>query len=281
MSSVKLKESITSLPSYSELESDMRELVDRVLQRFSEGQVTIKKASKQIQGLFGEYDRDGKVHQIFNALARNMPLEEYIKATQRSKPLKNGAWTPEEDQLLIDSVNLYGTSDWMKIAESVGNGRTKAQCSQRWSRTLDPTISRELWTEKETLNLIKGVEKYGTKSWVKVAKMVGSRSDVQCRYHYKSYISSHQKKDIIKQIKTKQQQQPIIITPNPNSNASPHNTVNKSPGLKETLPSNEEINSFFLEDDAFELSKDFNQKDPLGFLDKMEFNEDINSSLHF
>ena len=268
MSSVNLQESILALPGYYEIEPDMRELVDRVLARFNEGQVSIKKASKQVQGLFGEHDKEGKVHLIFNALARNMPLDEYIKSTQRSKPLRNGAWSPEEDQLLLESVKKYGTRDWNRVAESVGNGRTKAQCSQRWSRTLDPTISRETWTDKETLNLIKGVEKYGTKAWVKVAKLVGTRSDVQCRYHYKSYITSHQKRDFLRQLKASR------------SHSHSHHPAPKAV-IKETpipITTPNEFN-ILLEDDVFDFPKDFLPKDPLSFLDKIEFGEDMSTTL--
>ena len=58
------------------------------------------------------------------------------------------------------------------------------QCSQRWRRSLNPSISRNNWTAEEEMDLIILVMQYGTQSWPQIAKKLGKRSDVQCRYHY-------------------------------------------------------------------------------------------------
>jgi hypothetical protein len=98
---------------------------------------------------------------------------------------KTRSWTDYENQRLLAGIHRYGIEDWQSVAAFVGNGRTRAQCSQRWIRGLDPRISKDGWTPEDDTRLDGLVERYGTKSWTKVANEMGNRSDVQCRYHYK------------------------------------------------------------------------------------------------
>ncbi|ELP90870.1 trichome differentiation protein GL1, putative [Entamoeba invadens IP1] len=44
------------------------------------------------------------------------------------------------------------------------------------------------WTEEEDRMLLKAVEALGTKQWVEVAKLVGTRSRKQCRERYVNHI---------------------------------------------------------------------------------------------
>jgi hypothetical protein len=94
------------------------------------------------------------------------------------------AWTDYENQRLLAAIHRFGTDDWVSVARFVGNGRTRAQCSQRWLRGLDPRICRDRWTPEEESRLQGLVQCFGTRSWTKIAGEMGNRSDVQCRYHY-------------------------------------------------------------------------------------------------
>ncbi|OHS96629.1 Myb-like DNA-binding domain containing protein [Tritrichomonas foetus] len=93
-------------------------------------------------------------------------------------------WSKYEDQRLIAGVHRLGFENWTKIAEFVGNGRTRSQCSQRWLRGLDPSISKDKWTDEEESQLIRLVSEYGTKAWRRISTQMKNRSDVQCRYHF-------------------------------------------------------------------------------------------------
>ncbi|OHS94337.1 Myb-like DNA-binding domain containing protein [Tritrichomonas foetus] len=93
-------------------------------------------------------------------------------------------WSVIEDKKLINAIKTYGTGNWSKIAQEVGGKRGKSQCSQRWTRCLNPEISHDKWTVEEDQNLLLLVEKYGLKSWRKIANSMGNRCDVQCRYRY-------------------------------------------------------------------------------------------------
>jgi hypothetical protein len=94
-------------------------------------------------------------------------------------------WTSYEDQRLLAGMHRFGMDNWQIIANFVGNGRTKAQCSQRWFRGLDPSISKDHWSVEQDTKLIELVAYYGDKSWRRIASELGDRCDVQCRYRYK------------------------------------------------------------------------------------------------
>ena len=54
--------------------------------------------------------------------------------------IKKDKWTPEEDALLTQLVAEHGNR-WAEIARHM-DGRTDQQCMGRWTRHLDPNISR-------------------------------------------------------------------------------------------------------------------------------------------
>jgi hypothetical protein len=93
-------------------------------------------------------------------------------------------WNQDDDARLLAALLRFGARDWKRIAGFVGGGKTARQCSQRWSRALNPSLSKRQWTEEEDEELRDGVLTHGPHNWVRVARRVGSRSDVQCRYRY-------------------------------------------------------------------------------------------------
>jgi hypothetical protein len=93
-------------------------------------------------------------------------------------------WTPDDDARLIAAVETYGVDNWPVIAHEIGGGRSRAQCAQRWVRCLDPAISKCTWTVEEEQRLLDLVAAHGTKAWVKIARALGGRSDVQCRFRF-------------------------------------------------------------------------------------------------
>jgi hypothetical protein len=95
------------------------------------------------------------------------------------------AWTAYEDQRLLAAIHRLGLGSWDTIARFVGNGRTKAQRSQRWIRGLDPKICKDPWGDGQDGRLVEFVARYGGKSWTRVASEPGNRCDVQCRSRYK------------------------------------------------------------------------------------------------
>ncbi|KAL0072473.1 hypothetical protein AAF712_000236 [Marasmius tenuissimus] len=78
-----------------------------------------------------------------------------------------GAWSPEEDRLLIQAVQTYG-SRWSVVAGHVRT-RSSTQCARRWSDTLDPRIDKSPWTPEQDQVLLQAVAQHG-RSWANIAK---------------------------------------------------------------------------------------------------------------
>ena len=108
--------------------------------------------------------------------------------TSPAKRKKPKTWTAEEDQKLTEAVQTHGAENWILVAQCVGGGRTRSQCSQRWLRVINPKLKKLSWTNEEDELLIRAVQAVGTKSWTKVAALVGHRCDVQCRYRYQQLM---------------------------------------------------------------------------------------------
>jgi hypothetical protein len=98
-------------------------------------------------------------------------------------------WIPAEDNRLLAGILRFGLENWQSIAEFVGNGRSRAQCSQRWTRGLNPRISKKPWSAEEERRLLELVDRYGQKNWARIASIFGNRCDVQCRYHYQQTVA--------------------------------------------------------------------------------------------
>ena len=97
---------------------------------------------------------------------------------------KGTSWSTAEDMRLLIAVSRYGCHDWVMVAAFVGGGRTSSQCNQRWTRALNPSISRQPWSPEEDTLLINIVEKKGECGWRKIATQLEGRTDLQCRHRY-------------------------------------------------------------------------------------------------
>jgi hypothetical protein len=95
-------------------------------------------------------------------------------------------WEGDEDRRLLAAIHRYGATDWGTIAAFVGRGRTKAQCAQRWRRSLDPALRRHRWLPVEDATLVVAVKRHGERAWNRVAADLKSRCDVQCRGRWKT-----------------------------------------------------------------------------------------------
>ncbi|EAY01869.1 Myb-like DNA-binding domain containing protein [Trichomonas vaginalis G3] len=147
--------------------------------------LTFAEANRQIQSILPGCKISVFINDVLATLSDPIPPKPVEKMPISLKKIHGGVWTDYEDKRLIAAVLMFGKGDWAKVSAYVGNGRNKFQCSQRWIRSLNPTVSRSPWTDEEDKKLIEAVQKFGQKSWIKISKYVGSKSDVQCRYHCK------------------------------------------------------------------------------------------------
>ncbi|KAJ1970095.1 hypothetical protein IWQ62_000201 [Dispira parvispora] len=108
-------------------------------------------------------------------------FRKYQEILQAKTPKRK--WTPEEDELLREAVQIYGEKNWQQIAY-VMESRTGQQCLHRWTKSVNPVIRRGRWAPEEDEALLTAVDIYGEGNWRQVQHYVQSRTDVQCRERY-------------------------------------------------------------------------------------------------
>ncbi|ESK97215.1 dna-binding protein [Moniliophthora roreri MCA 2997] len=98
------------------------------------------------------------------------PLKLNLDELYDSSPseTRRGIWSTQEDALLVQAVQKYGYR-WSLVSDVVKT-RTNVQCARRWCDTLDPRIDKSPWTAEQDDQLLKAVERHGTK-WSTLAKI--------------------------------------------------------------------------------------------------------------
>ena len=86
--------------------------------------------------------------------AKPSPPRSYQQPAYRKVP-----WSPNEDDLLREAVKTFrptaqGRQDILFSAAMVP-GRSAKQCRERWRNHVDPSISREPWSEEENALLLR------------------------------------------------------------------------------------------------------------------------------
>ncbi|DBB07177.1 TPA: hypothetical protein ACH3X1_011744 [Trebouxia sp. C0004] len=92
--------------------------------------------------------------------------------------IKKEKWSPAEDERLLVLYEEHGGS-WAQISRHL-EGRTDQQCMGRWKRHLDPTITREAWTDEEDSMLHDQFLIHGSQ-WSSIARSLPGRTAQQCR----------------------------------------------------------------------------------------------------
>ena len=146
-------------------------------------------AERELTDLIGTAITVTKLKQILDADDTPLPpAQETFFSSSKALPWtarkKARAWTELEDIRLLAAIHKLGLESWGSVADFVGSGRSRSQCSQRWFRGLDPRISKVVCSPEEDEKLMELVEEFGDHSWTKIASILGNRSDAQCRYRY-------------------------------------------------------------------------------------------------
>jgi nuclear transport factor 2 (NTF2) superfamily protein len=156
-----------------------------ILTRYIAQQLSFQDCLGILMPVLGSPQPIEKLEAILRTPQFPLPCHGPPTAVAQDVRAKTRPWSSYEDQRLLAGIYRFGFVDWQLIAMFVGNGRTKAQCSQRWTRGLDPKLCKEQWSTEEDARLVDLVALYGEKSWTRIVSELGNRCDVQCRYRYK------------------------------------------------------------------------------------------------
>ena len=140
------------------------------MKRFSIFQITLQK-------FFCPFQCHKTSHHFAMNQFQNNPPVIKTKSHPRSK------FTPEEDNILKQLVNVIGTNDWQSIARHM-KGRNSRQCRDRWQNYLSPDVVNGPWTDEEEELLVQKYNEFGP-SWKLIATFFPTRTDIniKSRWH--------------------------------------------------------------------------------------------------
>ena len=125
------------------------------------------------------------------SVASFIPGRTAIQCSARYKRIQpgliKGAWTKEEDELLIDLYNKLG-KNWSSISKQMPQ-RTGKQIRDRFLNTLDNNLDRGKFRQEEDELIIKWYKVYGN-SWSKIAKKLKGRTGDMVKNRFYSSLKS-------------------------------------------------------------------------------------------
>jgi hypothetical protein len=113
----------------------------------------------------------------------------HAAAALMRKPEK-AKWSVQEDSILQQAVSMHDGKNWKSIASYL-DGKTEVQCLHRWTKVLNPNLTKGPWTDDEDRLVVELVEKHGAKKWSLIAQNLPGRIGKQCRERWHNHLNPH------------------------------------------------------------------------------------------
>jgi hypothetical protein len=91
------------------------------------------------------------------------------------------------------AVVQHDYKNWKMVASHLP-GKTEVQCLHRWTKVLNPELTKGPWTEEEDRLVLELVTKYGAKKWTFIASHLTGRIGKQCRERWANHLNPGIKK---------------------------------------------------------------------------------------